>query len=161
MSLKRSGPCQTAVVIPLILAICLAIAYSDAGADEVSYSAASYFAAGMLLVDIGASLGNGIALTTGRPNRLNGYFGIVAGVISFGLVAMDYAMTDDKDLRDSFALVFGTAGAASLVLGTVTVRRAPPAHEHVEGTSGVGFFPYLTVERDHRYGMGVGAKVAF
>ncbi|MDD4858043.1 MAG: hypothetical protein PHD74_08045 [Candidatus Krumholzibacteria bacterium] len=159
--MKRSRFCQTTVVMPLILVLCLTFVYSEAGADEVGYSAAHYFAAAMLLVDVGASLGNGIALATGRPNRLNGYFGIAAGVISFGIVATGYAMTDDRDLRDRAALVFGTAGAMSLVIGAVTVHRSPTARESVAGISEVSFFPYLTMEVDRRCGMGIGARMMF
>jgi len=148
-------------VMPLILALCVALVGSEAGADEVNHSPVAYFAAGLLLVDVGASLGNGIALTAGRPDRLNGYFGVVAGIVSLGLVAVDYAATDDEDLRDNFALVFGAAGTASLVLGAMTVRRSPPTREGAVGISGVGLFPYLIVEGDQRYRMGVGAQIRF
>ncbi len=148
-------------VMPLILTLCLASAHSDARADGVNYSAAYFFAGGLLLVDVGASVANGIALATGRPNRLNGYFGVVAGAVSLGLVAITYATTGDKDLRDDFALVFGTAGAASLIIGAVAVRRSPPAGERAAGISKVRIFPYLTMESDRRYGMGVGARMTF
>jgi hypothetical protein len=148
-------------VMPLILALCVVLVGSDAGADEVNHSAVTYFAAGLLIVDVGASVANGIALSAGRPNRLNGYFGVVAGVVSLGLVAVDYVATDDENIRDNFALVFGAAGTVSLVLGTMTVRRSPPAREEAMGVSGVGVFPYLTAEKDHRYGMGVGAQITF
>ena len=147
--------------MPLILALWLALVGSDAGADEVNHSAVAYFAAGVLLIDVGASLGNGIALTAGRPDRLNGYFGVVAGIVSLGFVAVNYAATDDEDLRDSFALVFGAVGTASLVLGTMAVRRSPPTRKGAVGISGVGLFPYLTVEGDQRYGMGVGVQITF
>jgi hypothetical protein len=148
-------------VMPLILALCLAFVRSDAAAGETVSSGVQYFAAGLLLADVGASVANGFALTSGTPNRLNGYFGVVAGIISLGFVAVDFAATDDQDIRDSFALVFGTAGTASLVLGTIAVRRSPTARENAAETSGVRLFPYLTKESDRRYGMGVGAQVAF
>ncbi|MCX5800856.1 MAG: hypothetical protein NTX17_05650 [Candidatus Eisenbacteria bacterium] len=149
------------ILIPLILVLCLALVCPDARADGASYATVNYVVAGLLFVDVGASIANGLALTAGRPNRLNGYFGVAAGVISLGLVAANYAMTNDKELRDSFAIVFGTAGTASLVLGAMNVRRSPPTREGAVGISGVHLFPYLTVERDRRCGMGVGAQITF
>ena len=146
---------------PLILVLCLTLTYSGVRADEGDYSAAHYVAAGLLLVDVGASVANGFSLTTGRPNRLNGYFGVVVGVASLGAVALDYALTEDKELRDSFALVCGTAGTVSIVLGVMNVWRAPPARERTSEASEVHVFPYLTMERDHRYGMGIGARMTF
>lgn len=145
----------------LLLVLCLAFARSDAAADETAASGVQYVAAGLLLADIGASVANGFALTSGTPNRLNGYFGVVAGVVSLGFVAIDFAATDDKDLRDSFAVVFGTAGAASLVLGALAVHRSPPAGEHAAEISRARFFPYLTMERDRSCILGVGAQVTF
>jgi len=147
--------------LSMILALCLALVSSDAGADEANYSAAHYLAGGVLLLDVGASIANGAALAAGKSNRLNGYFGVVTGVVSFGFVALDYALTDDKELRDSFALVCGTAGTVSIVLGAMNVRRAPPARKRTSRMSEVRLFPYLTTEGDHKYVMGGAVQMTF
>ena len=68
-----------------LASVLLAAAGSAAKADdETTAGALTYFAAGILMVDAGASVANGWALAAGRPNRLNGYVGVVAGVISLG-----------------------------------------------------------------------------
>ena len=51
-------------VMQFILVLCVVSVGSDAEADEADYSALHYFAAGVLLVDVGASMANGIALAT-------------------------------------------------------------------------------------------------
>ena len=145
-----------------LASVLLAAAGSAAKADdEATAGALTYFAAGMLMVDAGASVANGWALAAGRPNRLNGYFGVVVGVISLGMVGADLVLTDDPELRDEFAIVMGAAGTASLVLGILNVRRSSPTSDSTNPQSGLLILPALVRTEAQGAGIGLVARLTF
>jgi len=94
--------------------------------SDVGYSVhpAAYLAAGLLVVDAGVSIANGLAVSMGTAQKANGYLGIGVGVASLGLAAVTFAMEDDDDLRNNFAIFMGAAGTAALVTGMLAVRQA-------------------------------------
>jgi hypothetical membrane protein len=148
----------------LLLGISLTVVNSESLADETSYasySPAVYVVAGLLVVDVGVSLSNGFSLSRGDPNRLNGYFGLVTGTASLGLVAANLAMEDDEDLRNGFALMMGTAGTASLVLGVLNIKQARLASAETAEISKITVFPSLSAEKGQGYRIGVDVNITF
>lgn len=137
---------------------------SESRAEETSYASYSpmvYVVTGLLIVDVGASISNGFSLSRGQPNRINGYFGLVTGVISLGLVAVTFAMEDDEDLRNGFALTMGTAGTASLVLGAMNILRSRQSNTEISKSARVIVFPGLSEDKDQRYRIGINAIITF
>ncbi len=148
----------------VLLGILLMVVNSESLADETSYasySPAVYVVAGLFVADIGVSLSNGFSLSRGEPNRLNGYFGVVTGIASLGLVAANFAMEDDEDLRNGFALMMGTAGTASLVLGVLNIKQARLAGAETAEVSKITVYPSLSAKRDLGYRIGVNVDITF
>lgn len=86
-------------IIAHALLIVISVAFFESGVcagEDSTTGALTYFSAGMLIVDAGVSIGNGISLSSGKPNRLNGYLGVAAGAIYIGLIALNYATTGDR-----------------------------------------------------------------
>lgn len=152
------------VKVLLLLCILLVLINSESRAEETSYASYSpmvYVVTGLLIVDVGASISNGFSLSRGKPNRINGYFGLVTGAVSLGLVAVTFAMEDDEDLRNGFALTMGTAGTASLVLGAMNILRSRQSNTEISKSPGVMVFPSLSEDKDQRYRIGVNAVITF
>ncbi|MBN2071618.1 MAG: hypothetical protein JW814_09200 [Candidatus Krumholzibacteriota bacterium] len=148
----------------IILAIAITIVIllpSELFSEQVSYSSASYVVAGILVIDIGSSVANAVSLAADRPNRRNGYFGVAAGIISYGLVAAGYAMTDDDDLRDDFAIVMGGAGTASLVFGVLNMTRAGHDTDDAPGISRIEVFPVICPDGRKSTYSGINFKMVF
>lgn len=120
-----------------------------------------YVSAGVLLVDIGVCVGNGVSLSIGKPDRLNGYLGVVAGVVSFGLVLAGYLMTDDDDLRGDFAVVMGAAGTTSIVLGALNIRRDRGRPEEWKGHSRLTMAPGMIKVGNRAYCAGMNLSLSF
>ena len=157
----RSTWSKKAMTLGVILVAHMLLVCPVAEADEASYSPATYAVASLLIIDVGAAVANGIALSVGRPNRRNGYFGVVAGVASLGLVAVSYATTENDDLRNEFALVMGSAGLASLALGVLNVRHSRDPGDELEKQSRVTVLPNLVAVGDKSYRVGIGIRMTF
>jgi hypothetical protein len=116
-----------------------------AAESDVSYSVhpTAYLAVGLMIVDVGVSLANGLAVARGTANKPNGYFGVGLGVASLGFAGVAYALSDDDDLRDQFAIIMGSAGTAALVTGVLAVRQAGRNTEAPEGPSNVRVSPAI------------------
>ncbi len=148
----------------LILSILMVSIYSEPRAEETSYasySPAVYAIAGLFIVDVGVSLSNGFSLMNDNPNKINGYFGVVTGVISLGLVAVNFAVEDNADLRNGFALTMGTAGTASLVLGILNVRRSRDTQEDAIEQSRIIMYPSLNKDGEQKYRVGFNVNITF
>jgi len=146
--------------ITLIVVLLLAMLHSDAAAQAASFSAVNWVMAGVLLVDVIACFANGVTLVSASGNRPLGCFGIAAGITSLGLVGLDYALEDNKEIRDDFALAYGVAGTTSLVLGAVNVYRDRPS-EDSSWQSQVRIIPYLALDGGSHRQVGICAHVAF
>jgi hypothetical protein len=137
---------------------------SESRAEESSYMPDSpliYALAGLLIIDIGVSLSNGFSLINDRPNKINGYFGIVTGVISLGLVTANLLVEENEDLRNNYALVMGTAGATSLILGTMNVRRSGNTQEAPIDESRIKFYPTIARDIGQKYKIGININILF
>jgi peptidoglycan/LPS O-acetylase OafA/YrhL len=152
------------LIIILFLILFFMSIYSESFAEEssyASYSPAVYAIAGLLVLDIGVSISNSFSLINGRPNKINGYFGAVTGVISLGLAAASLVMEDDEDLRNEFLLVMGTAGVASLTLGVMNIRRAKRTEDEPIGKSEIKIYPGLTWDSDHKHRVSINLQTQF
>jgi hypothetical protein len=136
---------------------------TNAQSDDVAYSIhpAGYLAVGLLVVDAGVSVANGLAVSMGTAQKRNGYFGIGVGVASLGLTAITYTMTDDNDLRNNFALFMGTAGAAALVTGVLAVRQAGKIAEEPSQFSKLHLSPAVMSDGDRGKAYGLQLKFDF
>ena len=136
---------------------------ATAQSDDVGYSIhpAGYLAAGLLVVDAGVIVANGLAVSAGTAQKANGYFGIGVGVASLGLTAVTYAMTDDKDLRDNFAIFMGTAGTAALVTGMLAVRQAGKIAEEPTQFSKLHLSPAVMSDGNRGKAYGLQLKLDF
>jgi len=110
---------------------------------------------GLLVVDAGVSLANGLAVSTGTANKPNGYFGIGLGVASLGFTGAACVLSEDDDLRDEFAIFMGTAGTTALVTGILAVRQAGRIAEEPEVFSRLHVSPAIMSDgnRGKAYGL--------
>jgi len=136
---------------------------TNAQSDDVGYSIhpAGYLAAGLLVVDAGVTIANGLAVSMGTAQKTNGYFGIGVGVASLGITAFTYAMTDDNELRDNFAIFMGTAGTAALVTGMLAVRQAGKIAEEPSQFSRLHVSPAVMSDGDRGKAYGLQLKLDF
>jgi hypothetical protein len=134
----------------------------ESRAEDTSYmtdSPAMYAIAGLLIVDIGVSVSNAFSLINNEPNKLNGYFGVVTGALSLGLVAANLVAEEDDDLRSSFALVMGTAGLTSLLLGAINVRESDNKEDVSFDQSSVSIYPRHSADESTCHAAGVTSKL--
>ena len=131
--------------------------------SDVGYSVhpAAYVAAGLFVVDAGVSFANGLAVSMGTASKANGYFGIGVGAASLGFAAVTYAMEDDENLRDNFALFMGTAGTAALVTGMLAVRQAGQINEAPKELSRLHVSPAVMSDGDRGKAYGLQLKIDF
>ena len=133
-------------------------AQSDVGH---SIHPAGYVAMGLLVVDAGVSLANGLAVSMGTANKPNGYVGIGLGVASIGFAGATYALSDDDDLGDGFAIFMGTAGTVALVTGMLAVRQAGRIAEEPEGFSRLHVSPAIISDGNRGKAFGLQLKFDF
>ena len=137
---------------------------SESFAEESSYMPDSplvYAIAGLFIVDVGVSLSNGFSLINDSPNKINGYFGVVTGVISLGLVAINYVAEDNTEMRNDFALAMGTAGATSLILGAINVRESGNTNNISLDDSKIQIYPTYIWEKDQEHKIGININILF
>jgi len=165
-----------------VLVASLLSAPGNSKADENNMAGASAFglvALGLFVVDVGASVANGFALSNGTSDKPNGYFSIGAAVVSYGMVAAVYGWSDDSaSQQNQFALFMGTAGTAALVTGILVLRQAgaqrsaPPSYNKLatgagsradepESLSKVRVFPMVAQTGGTGPTVGVQLKVDF
>jgi hypothetical protein len=152
------------ILVKAVLATGLLVASlggDSAAADADIGNGLVYVSAGVLFVDVGASIFNGVSLAIGKPDRLNGSLGVAAGVVSFGLVLAGYLMTDDDDLRGDFAVVMGAAGTTSIVLGALNIRRDRGSPEESKGHSRLTMAPGIIKVGNGAYCAGMNLSVSF
>ena len=130
-------------------------------ADDTSLAFVHYMLVGLFIVDVGASLSNSLALTRGEPSRPNGFFGMGAGIVSIALTVVGYFSTDNESLRNGFALIMGTAGTTSLVLGVLNVRGASGDQDSVSAQSTKEVFGSLGFENAYQRVIGIGLDFEF
>lgn len=110
--------------LAVVTAAVLLVASTAAGparAESVDYDHPLIWAVfGTLIVDTGATIANGIALSSGTPNPRNGWIGVGAGIVSYALIGVAYAVGDD--VESGFPIVMGTAGTAALATGFLVLR---------------------------------------
>ncbi len=149
------------LVLLVLSALILTTPLKTNAQSDVGYSIhpTGYVAMGLLVVDAGVSLANGWAVSMGTANKPNGYLGIGLGVASLGLTGVAYALSDDGDLRDQFAIFMGTAGTVALVTGVLAVRQAGRIAEAPEGLSRLHVSP--AVMSDGNRGKAFGLQLKF
>lgn len=150
--------------ILLLFYMSLIFLTSESLAEESYHMTSSpliYAIAGLLIVDVGVSLSNGFSLINDSPNRANGYFGIVTGAISLGLVTANLLAEDDDDLRNGFALIMGTAGSASLILGVINVKKSSTTPKIPIDDSRIRIYPTLARENGQQYEFGININISF
>ena len=92
-----------------------------ARADTVDYDHPLVWAVfGTLLVDTGVTIANLLMLGSDTANPRNGWIGVGAGAVSYGLIGVAYAVGDDVDAE--VPVIMGTAGTAALVTGILVLR---------------------------------------
>jgi hypothetical protein len=111
-------------VIIWVVLVALATQPPAAQAQSASYSPFALVYVGILIVDGGAALANGFALSMDRPDRRNGQFGLVLGTASVLLAGTLYAIDPDHEYSEEAALMLGGAGLAAAVTGRFAIRAA-------------------------------------
>ena len=106
-----------------ILFLCVS-APGDARADTSEAYALGTAAVGVMLVNAGAAVTNGIALIVDNPNHSNGMFGLVIGGATVGLSIIGFAASNKDDSSKDFSLVLGVCGIAAAVTGYLNVHAA-------------------------------------
>ncbi len=115
---------KSIAIIVLVLAAATALSPPVAQAQSAAYSPLVLVYAGLLIVDGGAALANGLAVAMDRPDRRNGQFGLVLGTASMILAGALYAADHDPDTGAPAALMLGGAGLMSALSGALAVRAA-------------------------------------
>lgn len=105
------------------LSLCVGVS-GGARADDSEGYALAYVGVGVMLVNTGAAVANGIALIADNPSRSNGMFGLVLGGATVGLSAIGFAAADGDDVSENFSLALGVCGIAAAVTGYLNVRGA-------------------------------------
>ncbi|MBN1504331.1 MAG: hypothetical protein JW952_04635 [Candidatus Eisenbacteria bacterium] len=121
-----------------------------------------WLAAGVLVVDAGATVANGAALVAGKPNRENGMFGVVLGSASLAASAVGFVFADGESDSVRFSLVLAGCGLASLLTGYLNVRAAGSDSAGAGQTGGI--VPRLAVGRcaaGRGYAWTAAAQVSF
>jgi len=91
-------------------------------AQAADYSFVPMVYVGALIVNGGASLANGLALSRDVPDRRNGQFGVVFGVASMVFAGALYTLDPDHEYSEEAVLMLGGAGLVSAVTGGLTIR---------------------------------------
>jgi len=132
-----------------------------ARADEFGYDHPLIWVVfGTLLVDTGVTIANSITLSSGTANPRNGWVGVGAGIVSYGLIGVAYAVGDD--VGSEFPIVMGTAGTAALVTGFLVLRSAGGEGGHAPSTgSRVTIHPCLVRGDEGRLGPGIAMNLRF
>jgi hypothetical protein len=137
----------------------------DRGAARAEGSTATgplaFAIAGILVVDVASSFSNALALSSDESNRTHAQVGIASGIVSLGLVALNFAKEDDPELRGRFATVMGVAGASSLTLGLLNLRRDRARREASSVHRRVLLSPAFWSDAGARAAFGIAATVEF
>lgn len=111
-------------IVVLVVLAALSAQPPAARAQTASYSPFALVYVGILIVDGGAALANGFALSMDRPDRRNGQFGLVLGTASMLLAGTMYAIDHEHEYSEEAALMLGGAGFAAAVTGGLAIRAA-------------------------------------
>jgi|WetSurMetagenome_2_1015567.scaffolds.fasta_scaffold133025_2 hypothetical protein len=145
---------STSKIAACVLGVLFLCASTPGGAraDNSDDYALLYAGAGLLLVNAGATVANGVALVADNPNRSNGMFGLVLGGATLGLSVIGFAVSDENDSSDDFALALGVCGVAAAVTGYLNVRAAGARASETTLGKKIVVYPFA---KAHRAGAGV------
>ena len=141
--MKRSRIAARALII---LFLCVS-APGGARADTSEAYALGTAAVGVMLVNAGAAVTNGIALIADKPNHSNGMFGLVVGGATVGISIIGFAASNKDDSSEDFSIALGVCGIAAAVTGYLNVRAA---NERASGASSgrkLAVYPALKANR--------------
>jgi hypothetical protein len=139
--------------VSVVVFTTVTLSAAPAAADDTEYTALALGGAFSILVSGGVAVANAVGLVRGVSSRPNGWFGVGIGTFSVVFATTVVIAAEGEGTSREFAAVLGSAGAASVVFGALSVRAAGEQRDPVEAAWHVSIKP--RVEGGRLGGFGV------